>query len=451
MIFNENKKSHIDKEAFRILGLFETTTEKKTKQNDEKGSIAHQIPQRIIDDKIELAYLVKASLFDKTNAIKECYNGKCVGLNHDNYKELEKLANTIYKDKEINSRISKTFIEQKLWDWLLKTFKNQKADLNFSSYILNEMEESIEHLKVFYPMLYLNIGNPFQIGNVKFEFFTKDFFDSLTKQYQKDNPHMLTNPYEDMRKEYQGHVFVSYEVNAEIEKAKSIALEECSLAVDILKMCSDTTDIPQLKLSFDIDNRTRENIKNQIIITRPKKIEPSFEINFYRLPSQHLIHDQEWSRIVHRQIGIFHNFLISLTDEKTELEQLIINAIKRYANAISNSNQHQRIVELFTILESLLLADKNSPIIESVCKYCSKLVFKGANERRDVISMLKTMYEVRSDFIHHAKESAFELDNLHKLQKTVYILVLKLIQKTSLHKNKQTLLHEIDDAILKAY
>ena len=77
---------------------------------------------------------------------------------------------------------------------------------------------------------------------------------------------MLTNPYEDMRKEYQGHVFVSYEVNAEIEKAKSIALEECSLAVDILKMCSDTTDIPQLKLSFDIDNRTRENIKNQILV-----------------------------------------------------------------------------------------------------------------------------------------------------------------------------------------
>lgn len=61
------------------------------------------------------------------------------------------------------------------------------------------------------------------------------------------------------------------------------------------------------------------------------------------------------------------------------------------------------------------------------------------------------MYEVRSDLIHHAKETSFDIDNLRKLQLTVIMLLVALIKKTNAHKNKQSLLQEIDDAILEAY
>ncbi|MDD4149665.1 MAG: HEPN domain-containing protein [Bacteroidales bacterium] len=451
MTFNEKKKEHIDKESFRILELFEETDEKKTKPNSDKGSLGHQILFDFTDKVIDSPTLISTTLLNTTISVKECYNGKCIGLNESNYKEFQKLIATIYKDKEINAKVSEEFIEHKSLEWLLKTFKQKKADCNFSTFILDEMQNSIEELKVHYSMLYLDIGKPFQIGKVKFEFFTKEFFETLAKQYQSKHPEKDENPFEQMRSHYQGKVYATYIVSAEREKAKEIALEECSLAVDILKMCSETTDLPPMKLSFDIDSRTRENVQNEVILTRPSATIETFSINSYRLPSHHKIYDQEWDRIVSRQLADFHNFLLTLADERTELEQLIINGIKRYGNAISNNNMHQRIVELFTILESLLLSDKNSPIIESVCKYCSKLVFKLPTDRKHLISLLKTMYEVRSDLIHHAKETFFDIDNLQKLQYTVIMLLANLIKKTNSHKNKQSLLQEIDEAILNAY
>ena len=61
------------------------------------------------------------------------------------------------------------------------------------------------------------------------------------------------------------------------------------------------------------------------------------------------------------------------------------------------------------------------------------------------------MYEVRSNLIHHARETSFDIDDLRKLQYSVIKLLANLIKKTNFHKNKSTLLKEIDDAIIDAY
>lgn len=451
MTFNENKRKHIVKESFRILELFEETLEEKATSNSDNGSLAHEIAIDWTDKMVDTPTIICNTFLGKTISVTECYKGKCIGLNETNFIELQKLVNTIYNDKEISSKISIGFIEKKVLDWLLKTFKSKKADIDLSTFILDQMLNSIELLKIHFSIPFLAIGKPFQIGVVKFEFFTKEYFEKQITQFEINNPGKDENPFKELRSSYQGRVYATSIVEAEREKAKDIALEHCSLAVDVLKMCSDTTDVPPMKLSFDIDSRIRENGQNEIIITRPNTTSDSFTTNISHPSNHYKIYSEEWNRMMARQIMDFHEFLLGLPKEKSELEQLIINGIKRYGNAISNSNLHQRIVELFTILESLLLLDKNSQIIESVCKYCSKLVFKEARDRKDLISLLKTMYEVRSSLIHHAKESNFDMDNLRKLQYSVIMLLLSLIQKTNAHKNKDSLLQEIDEAILNAY
>ena len=64
---------------------------------------------------------------------------------------------------------------------------------------------------------------------------------------------------------------------------------------------------------------------------------------------------KEWERIISRRMLDFHKFLLQIeNNDASEVQQLIINSLKRYGNAISNIKLHQRIVELFSILESLL-------------------------------------------------------------------------------------------------
>ncbi|MCX2429907.1 HEPN domain-containing protein [Pedobacter sp. GR22-10] len=454
MHINDKKKEHIDAEAFRILALLEEkiTPSVQPKTKKDYGSLDHTIGFDLTDKIVDAPQIFsEADHYGNTISKREVYDNRSIGLNEPDYVKLKKLANTISQEKSINHKVSKDFIGNKIFEWLIKTHKSKKADNTLSNFLLDEFQKEMSHLKIRFPILYLHIKNPFQIGKATFEYFTKDYFDKLIIHNRAKGSITSDENHEQLRKSHQGKVFVSISVTGEKKKAEEIALEYCSLAVDILKMCSDTTDFPFIKLGFDIDSRVKAATKAEVIITSADNELEDFNLNLYMPANHYSIGPDQWRRSVERQMGLFHEFLLDLPDEPTELQSLIINSIKRYGNAISNSNLHQRVVELFTILESLLLFDSNSPIIESVCKYCSKLVFKTVEDRRNAIELMKTMYDVRSKLIHHGKEAKFEMDNLRKLQLIVVMLLGILVQKTKTHNTKQSVLQEIEDAILQAY
>jgi len=453
MTINEKKREYIDKEIFNILDLFEESESDvfEKPKSEKSGSSAQKIPIAWSHKLVDTPIVVSQTNFNNVVAKKECYSGKCIGLNTTNYARLLKLTDTIYQEKSIGNCISKEFIESKIFEWLIKTYKAKKVETTFSYAMLDEFQKALKNYKFHFPILYLDLNKPFQIGNVYFGYFTKEYLTSLNEYHRKKNPETYKDDFEGLRANYQGKVFVSYKIKAERQKAEEIALAHCSLAVDILKMCSETTDVPFIELGFDIDSRVKVNPQSETIVCDADNELEGFNISLARPTHHHKIDDKEWEHIIQRQITDFHKFLISLTEDLSEMQKLIINSIKRYGNAISNKNLHQRIVELFTILESLLLLDKNSPIIDSVCKYCSKLVFKKVEDRKFLIDLLKTMYDVRSNLIHHGKEISFDIDHLRKLQYTVIMLLSELIAKTEKHKTKQSLLQEIEDAILEAY
>lgn len=76
-------------------------------------------------------------------------------------KRFQKFVSTILNDRNIKQVISRKFIETKSWKWIFKTSNDAKAESNFSSYILSEMENAIETHKFHFNIVYLNIQTPF--------------------------------------------------------------------------------------------------------------------------------------------------------------------------------------------------------------------------------------------------------------------------------------------------
>ncbi len=450
MIIEPKKKEAIDKEAFRIMELLEVSEDTNYIGSSQKGSLGHQKAQDLSEKIIDTPTLIQTTRLEKTLAIKECYKGKCIGFNEASYKQFKNFVSSMHNARGIKELISSQFIEQKSFEWLLKTFKNKQADQNFSSYLHDEMLSSIGESKIHFQILHLDIEQSFKIGEVTIEFFTKEYFDLLFERFKSESPEITETSLQQMRSQYHGKVYATCTVRAEKERGKEIAFEKCALAIDILKICSDTADIPNARLSFDIDRRTKEVLQYEVILINDAEKNP-FNVEVTRLPLHHQIYKNDWARILNRQFNDFHNFLLTLPAEQSELQQLIINAIKRYGSSISNPNLYQRVVELFTILESLVLTNADVPIMNSVCNYCSKLVFKKPEERKDVIALLKSMYSVRSAFIHHAKEREIPSDQIRKFQVVVRILLTTLIKKSKQHSTKESLLQEIDEAILNAY
>jgi predicted metalloenzyme YecM len=107
-------------------------------------------------------------------------------------------------------------------------------------------------------------------------------------------------------------------------------------------------------------------------LIKNNKKDNDFSITKRRLPAFHQINDAYIYRLNHRNLQFFISFLSSLPSEQNELQKILINAIRRFGKALSNYNLNQRIVEIFTIMESLVVPNAQANILESLTRYCSK-------------------------------------------------------------------------------
>lgn len=379
------------------------------------------------------------------HSIYEIDKGEKIGFSEKNGIEFYKFVRNVYQIHQIKQRTSEEYIENVTFEWLISTKKNGKADSNFSSHLLTKIDEAVKEYKIFYLIQYLHIDQSFKIGEIEISFFTKDYFNRFSELAVDKS---VQNDYTEFGKRYSGKVYAMCLVKSEIERAKQLGLEECTLAVDILKICSITLVIPSYPCSFGIDVKLNRNTDNELIVER---IDPQqLSISSYGSGNPFILNGKQMVGFKERGLEVFSEFLKSLSFERTELEQIILQSMQRLSQALSVTDLHQRIADLFSILESILLMNDSGNMTDTVCKYLCRLLFKNHIEREQSIKLYKELYKVRSAWVHHAKQIKFDEKNLAKLQMYVHRVLIVLIKKTKTHQEKESVLREIDIAILSA-
>jgi len=438
MIINEHKQDYLNKEVFKYISLVQVATFNST-PTAHNGSISQRKTQNFTlfeSEEVIISQKLGQTVVSKSfNLVKEGISFQITESDYPNYLNF---LNQIYKDKKISDLISFSFLEKIVFKYIIDTKRTNQAAKDFCNYILDEINNSVKEFEVHFKILYLDIESNFKLGNVNFEYVDENYFQGNRKlEY-----------YEDFR----GNVLVSTLVTAEKQKAQEIAFKKCSLAVDCLKLFFDIIIVPEERLSFDIDSRTKESDENEVIFFENSD-RSKISVNNFRIPTHQNINKHQFEIFEKRGISKFNLFLkqIDETENLTELDLTIINSIQLFARAIYQNNLNKRVVELFTLLESLVLSDSNEPVLNSLTKYISKLVTKNIEERKFIISLLKEMYGIRSSYVHHAKQREINIQNLGKFQYYIHILITILIELSKSHTKKDTILKEIDDAILAAY
>lgn len=435
----DKRRDYLDQEVYQLVSLIETSVFAPIQRID------YVLPDDIIDlsDKVIGAFTTTEKINSQIVSIKRCEGNICRHIEGEVYKKYIKFVEVIYKSAEINPTVSKKFLLNLVLDYIIEAHKLKKCEGNFSDYLLDKIEEEVRTYKVYFTIHNLEISQPLSIGKV---FFSKIEPNIVIEDQVKYDAKSVTAFF----KKYGSKLFATFIVKAEKQRAVEIAFQECSLAVDVLKICCDTMDDPLAKISFDIDSRVTETLSAEIIVSDTIK-QNDISISVHRIPNFHQITDEYRKRLEHRNLNFFQGFLLTLPVQQTELHKLILNAIKRFAKALSNNNLNQRVAELFTIMESLLVPNAQANIIESLTKYCSKLIYKERTDRVNLIKLIKSMYEVRSAYIHHANELEIDVEDLTKLQHCIQALIGKLIEKSRTFSDKIAVLKEIDDAILDAF
>jgi hypothetical protein len=444
MTIDRNKRNFIDNEAVELVGLLESVNSSKFHRPQKiAGSLAERPTAQTF--RMNEPYVMSNGL-----SIYECEASQCFGFEGENYMRLRRLITTTHKTPDIDYSVSREFLGKTIFRWIINKKKGTEKQ-SFSDFVLAQCTGSMKELHFYFPIAYVDFEVPFDIGRVGFAYLNDKFFDRYV-EYAKSNS-VPPERYEEVRKDWKGRPVAMLSVYAEQTRAQEIALRECALAVDVLKICTDTLDNPLFPADFDIDCRIIHAEQNEVLTENPNDLgELMVVLERPHNDAHQIIGKGQLDKYAQaRSLKVFHDFICNLTRQRTEIQNLIVRGIGRFAAALTIRDLHQRTTRLFTILESLILLNEDQPIIDRVSNYASKLASKSPAERTEIISILKRMYGVRSKYIHHAKEEAIDPTDLVMVQRVVHALLVAFIGKSATHKQKETILKEIDDAILGAY
>lgn len=450
VILNPNLKTYIDDKGLNLLKLISheinfTPTITNTEPPELKGYLKHKniinlgevlgnldISQEGLDGKLIMK-------------IRNFPNEK-IGFKEDGFSEIYKLVKNFMKDQILQKCVSEKFLVDKVFDGIVENFREKRNSFSISDYVLKQCETNIVEYRIFFPVLYLETNNSFDIGKVNFKYITSDYITklaALVKEEVKEN-------YIKGLEQYKGQLMASCVHKAEKNKAVELAFADVSLAVDCLKILSPAIDYPEIKIFFDIDSRNINQRKTDVLVQKTNQEENlKSEYIFKNVPF--IIDSKLWQSMLKSKLGLFHAFLLKTSNQhQSELEHLTLNGIRNFSKAIGNNDQHTRITQIFTVLESLLLPNENANILESVCKYLPKLVATDPSIRIKISETVRRLYNVRSSMIHHAKLLEFNMEDLSLLQRCTRTLLINFITTSQQRLTKAEILKEIDDRINKA-
>lgn len=395
---------------------------------------------------LELLELVKLNPIDPKEPPQ---NHKPLALDEESYTRYRKLTKDIFETPEVIPYISEKTIRKKTNEWLLKTKQRGKVEQTFTDFLVEAMKNSLNKYKIYFPVINLSLTKRLTLTGVEIIMLDEEFFNSYLQEADEDRKKEV----EAFRNDYQGRVYATCAILSEKERAREQTFIRCEIAMFLLRICSNTLDDPQSKLVFELESKSSIQF-DELLEERFDGDEGELNISSSAKSLPFTLNDEELKKIEGRGLRKYEDFISTVNFPPSKLQYLLLRALEKFSDALAK-DYWERITDLISILDSLLVSDYSVPIVNSVSKYASKLLTTNPEKRKEIVRIIKAMYEVRSRFVHHAEDIEFEQEELKKLQHYVHGILLLFMEKSKQHQTKQTILKEvedaIEDAILNAY
>lgn len=380
----EAKKNYWNKEIVSVLEIIRkedcVPTKNKIEQTDSDVIV-------LDSTQILSAYSFE---YDSENNIRATYTKGRINyiIEKNGWKSVEKCINDFYKLQSIKNKISKDSLCEIILSWIFEVKEKEQITVDLSRYLEDELEKMIKEYLIYFPIPYLTSFDTYKFSN-------NIFLGKLSNAQLKDIPLSVRGEY------HENSTFIYTKLSGEKEFVAEKAYERCSLAIDLIKICYLTFYFDQPKVCLDISDNIPYLPVNRCFIqeTSSDTLHINVSVNTHSSRLHDIICNIEEHNINDYKIFIDRIFYQS----RTELEEVLIAAIKTYSNALSYTNDYDRVVDLCSILDSLTLIDDNVGIKQSLKRYVPIIISDVPNIRNVVRNNIEVMYKIRSQYIHHRK------------------------------------------------
>ena len=142
-------------------------------------------------------------------------------------------------------------------------------------------------------------------------------------------------------------------------------------------------------------------------------------------------------------LSVFHDLLIK--QDKSEYEDMVLYVLTIYSKAPIARELPDKLLFIFTCLETMLLKDQSEPLQQNVAERMALFIETTVQGRRDVIKQYKDAYVLRSQYIHHGQRpSAKDIRALQPFFMSVWRFLLLACGNHQRFKNKLEFIEHIE-------
>ena len=436
--------SNFNDKAGGLIKLIEQFPKEQEKKNSFHSDlhVAASITEKDIIGDIEVA-----TSDYRGNTVQRFFhfNDQKYGLSEKNYSELREIAERIQSLSAVRSVLSLSFVEKKLFSWISGRYKGLNVPELFIEYLDTEADAVVKTITSWIPIANLEVHSAFAISNSEIRPFSKAVIDKWAAKVETsdgENKENALKLFEKIRKDYQGLAAVVTTITAEPEYATDYALEEAQEITAVLGMFSGATLMPDIKCV--------SNIKGSESIAQSTTFFEGEEDNFQMTSSIIDKSSAKYWRLGQRDIieirktGLDAISSLLTSDSPTDFEKSTLNAIFLYSKSAFTADPVEKVVYMLSSLESILLKNENEPIQQNLAERIAVFTAQELAKRKAIIKMIKSIYGVRSRYLHHGHSSA-ELKLISDFMMQVWIFYIQLLANVTRFRTQEDFVNAIDD------
>lgn len=331
------------------------------------------------------------------------YEESRCGLEGTSYERLISLAEQIYGHQRISENVSLGSLEKWIFEWLKARFKGDPLKPSVCDYIAEIADQEIRPVTAWVPIDFLEVACTFRVGAVAVQPITSDMVDEWVGRLpaSSDDEKKKVEWLKDwLKKEFQGLASVVLRTDAEPKRAKERSIEQANDVISILGMYSIGALFPDIRCPCRVkgdkallSTSVILDFGGQRFVIDKSLLDPSFR--YWRVGQR----DIEGFRI--RGLEILSDLLVAANP--SDFAQRTLAAIRIYSRCAFTSEPMEKLVYVFAAIESMLVRNESEPIQQNIGDRLALLIGKSLDERKHIIQLTKSVYAMRSRFVHHGK------------------------------------------------
>lgn len=445
---HEQAKRSFDEKARALLdGLTPIPTSRPCPSGKPLGSMGeHEIAAHLVEGKnaTRTGPLTRTNGYGELTAVEIHSESLHEILTGEPLDRLKALAIQMAQRAEVRSVACPSYVEKQLVRWIERARLRQTT----SSWC-NEFEAALVRdvcpLQVLVPCDGIQIMRRFRLGNVEFRYFKRTDVVRMTEPCDPNQPDDVLYR-QTMTKDYVGRVYAAYDCTAEEGLAETQAIAETEAALDVLRFLDSAAMDVRVPCFIGRYGQVRDGTVRVFMVRPGEEVPQLFSERSERGAPWRTMVNEEFLDCVAKPFAAATRILSK--DRPTELEELAIDAVRRFAHGVSSPAIQDRLLHAFTAVESLLLADEGEAIVDRLGLRMAFVNGTNAQERRQLIEDLKAGYGLRSRFIHHGRVPT-NVEQVNRALKACWLIVFRILLVTDSYQTKTDMLRALDDLILE--